>query len=157
MRFEGDGDEYFPNQGALWEANLARHFSGREGQARLRELRDALLALPEKRLIPVRLADEGGQVCALGAMSLRRRLNAGEGLDTALAAMTERVIEDEWGIDGWEAEQATIGEGLAMGCKMPFIVAVSYENDLGGPNETPEARYERVLAWVEKRILEPVA
>ena len=156
-RFEGDYDEQFPGQYMLWAANVERHFSGAAGQAKLRELRDALLALPEKRLIETRLADERGQVCALGAFAVKAHVDRGEDRDKVLAEMAAKVVEDRYGIDGWEAEEATRREAESLGCKMPFIVTVAYENDFGpSSKETPEERYERMLAWVEKRIL-PVA
>lgn len=159
MRFEGDGDEYFPGQQWLWERNLERNFSGAAGQAKLRELRDALLALPGKRLIETRLADEAGQVCALGALAVQRRVEAGVDRAEALDDMARRVpVHPTWGdIDGWEAEQATLAEAEACGVKQPMAVTVAYENDFGPSRETPEERYTRVLAWVEKRILEPEA
>lgn len=156
MRFEGDGDEYFPGQWALWEHNLERNMSGAAGQAKLKELRDALLALPEKRLIETRLADGEGNVCALGALAVQRRVEAGEPRSAVLSELAEKVVEDDWGLDGWEAEQLTLEEARACGVKRPMAVTVAYENDFGPSRETPEERYARVLAWVEKRILEEV-
>jgi len=156
MRFEGDYEEEFPGQHWLWEGNLQRHFSGRAGQAKLRELRDALLELPEKRLIETRLADEKGNVCALGALSLKHRVDAGEPREQVLEMLARRIRPDErWGdIDGWDAEEATRAEAEAVGCKLPFITTVAWENDFGpSMKETPEERYSRVLAWVEKRIV----
>src|SRR5689334_6305207 len=51
-RFNGEGyDEDYNNQWELWEANTLRHMRGAAGQAVLRELREALLALPERKLI----------------------------------------------------------------------------------------------------------
>ena len=63
----GDGD-YEPIIGSdgkvkdtfgLWRSNVKRSLSGKRGQAALRDLRDALLALPEKRLIE-------GALCTVG-------------------------------------------------------------------------------------------
>lgn len=63
----GDGD-YEPtidkrgrevNTSGLWRANVKRALAGKRGQAALRDLRDALLALPEKRLIE-------GALCTVG-------------------------------------------------------------------------------------------
>lgn len=46
-----DYDEDFPNQGAFWWANAQRALKGRRGKQALAELREALLMLPEKRLV----------------------------------------------------------------------------------------------------------
>ena len=158
MRFEGDYDEQFPGQFMLWEANLERHFSGAAGQAKLRELRDALLALPEPRLIETRLADEQGNVCALGALALQHRVNHGEDRAKVLAEMAEAIRDEGGWVDSWDAEEQTREEAERVGCKLPLIVTVAWENDFGpSSKETPEERYTRMLAWVEKRILDKEA
>lgn len=63
-----DGDDYEPTIGSdgkvkdtsgLWRSNVKRALAGKRGQAALRDLRDALLALPEKRLIE-------GALCTVG-------------------------------------------------------------------------------------------
>jgi hypothetical protein len=154
VRFEGDYDEEFPGQYMLWEANLERHFSGKAGQAKLRELRDALVALPEKRLIETRLADEQGNVCALGALVVHHRVEAGEDRGAVLAEIAQRIHDDDGYVDTWEAEEGTRKEALRCGVKPPLIYTVAYENDFGpSSKETPEKRYNRMLSWVERRIL----
>jgi hypothetical protein len=46
-----DGEEDFPNQGAFWWHNAQRALKGKRGRKALAELREALLMLPEKRLV----------------------------------------------------------------------------------------------------------
>jgi hypothetical protein len=59
-RFSDDyGGEQFPNQGELWAANAQRALKGRKGRKALAELREALLALPEKKLIAGALSTVG--------------------------------------------------------------------------------------------------
>lgn len=155
MRFDSDYDEQFPGQYELWEHNTLRNFSGKAGQAALRELRDALLALPEKRLIETRLADEKGNVCALGALAVQKRVAEGRDRAVVIAEMAEAVEADDDWIDTWEAEQQTLAEAKACGMKTNMAVAIAWENDFGPKrDETPEERYTRVLAWVEGRILD---
>ena len=63
------GDE-FPGQVDLFRANVRRSMRSKAGQARLVELRDALLALPVKELEAETFAAgtrETPKVCALGA------------------------------------------------------------------------------------------
>lgn len=49
----GDEDDYedWPNQAAFWWANAKRALKGKRGKKALAELREALLMLPEKRLV----------------------------------------------------------------------------------------------------------
>lgn len=152
-----NSDEYdpdFPNQGDLWEANWRRHKEGARGQKALRDLRDALVALPEKRLIEQRLADESGCVCTVGALALHRRISQGESRDSVLSDLAAKIVPDErWGeIDAWTAEELTMEVGMASGLKRVMAVNLSYQNDLDEGSETPEQRYERVLAWVESGL-----
>jgi hypothetical protein len=76
-RFDGDWEprEDGKNTAGLWRANVKRALAGKRGQAALRDLRDALLALPEKRLIE-------GALCTVG---LRDRI----------ASMPERIPTPE--------------------------------------------------------------
>lgn len=157
-RFDSDDyDPQFPNEGELWEANLERHMRGAQGQRALRDLRDALLALPEKKLIHGRLADEQGYVCAVGAVALHRRSQKGDDPAAVLAEMAALLKPDErWGeIDAWEAEERTMNLGMSVGLKRCMAVTMSARNDGGWyapSDETPEQRFERVLAWVESNI-----
>jgi hypothetical protein len=69
-RFDAcDDDEDFPGQWELYQASLRRALKGKRGQRFLRELREALLALPERRLI-------GGAMCTVGADQRRAGLVA---------------------------------------------------------------------------------
>lgn len=145
-RFEGDGDEEYPGQWWLWEHNLKRNFSGKKGQQSLRELRDALLELPEKRLIAGRLADETGAVCAIGALAVHR-----QGREV-IPLLQEIIPEDP---DGWDAEEATMDYGMNLGLKRVMVIEIGYQNDEYHRDETPGQRYARVLAWVEKVIQVP--
>lgn len=54
-----------------WRGAVASAIRGRRGQAFLRELLEAMDALPEKRLIADDLIRDG-EVCALGALGLAR-------------------------------------------------------------------------------------
>ncbi len=156
-RFNDDYDEDFPGQWFLWEAALTRSVNGAKGQAALRDLRDALLSLPEKKLIEGRLADEHGCVCTVGALALKRRVDAGEKREDVLASLVALVpwYEDEYGSgaeDAWEACETTLEVGAEIGLSRTMAVELSGAvND--GRNETPEQRYERVLRHVERMIL----
>ena len=154
-RFNGDEFyEEFANQGLMWEANRTRHLCGAKGQAVLRELRDALIELPEHRLIASRLADESGCVCTVGALARHRGVPTQE--------LAELVKPGKWGdVDSYDAELATTALGARLGLKEVMSITLSSINDdiwFAPTDETPEERYERVLRWVESKIQpEPVA
>ena len=153
-RFAGDDYDYeFPNQGDLWQANVERHLQGAQGQKILHELRDALLALPERKLINGRLADEQGHVCAVGALAVHR----GKPVEEVAALIKP---DERWGeIDAYDAECRTMDLGKEIGLKEVMSITLAAKNDdvwFAPTNETDEARFERVLKWVESRI-EPVA
>lgn len=150
---EEEGD--YPNAGALYRANVEAALWGRRGQAVLRELEAAIVAIPEKRLIRWRFADESGDVCALGAVLCARGVKGGLDRRSALYPLVERSIK----ISAFDEEELftkwAIEEIDAAKC---FLNEVQYMNDEAGPrDETPEARYERVLKWVRKEIRPEVA
>jgi hypothetical protein len=156
-------EEDYPGQFGLWEGNCDRQIRGKAGQAALRRLEAALLALPEKRLISHKLVDSEAQVCAIGA----------------LAKAEGKLPEPEpWGDDEYDEDDTA--EFATDNLNVPRLVAwkVVYENDENndykyvtaeGPERnpygyghnrgillrvevTPEQRYERMLQWVQERI-----
>lgn len=160
-RISYSDEEDVPGQFALWQANCRRSLQGKKGQAALRELETALLALPEKRLIAEKLQDRSGEVCALGAMAKHR------GIDVSPAPLSE---DDDWDLPENEGMEEF---GVSMG--MPRLVAwkVVCKNDIEidghyermpGPYRwpqecpqtyqpvTPEIRYRKMLAWVQSQI-----
>lgn len=160
-RFVGDDyDPQFANEWDLWEANWLRHLRGANGQEVLRDLRDALLALPERKLIEGRLADEQGCVCTVGALALYRRTLSGERPEDVLDELRNLIKPDErWGdIDAYEAEERTVACGVGLGLKRMMAMALAGKNDdWYADDKTPEQRFERVLKWVESKIADPVA
>lgn len=154
MRIGYSEDEDYPGQFGLWQGNCARSLKGKAGQATLRELEAALLALPSKRLIAKSLVDAHGEVCAIGA----------------LAEFKGEITDDMIGQGEYDMEAI----GIELG--MPRLVAwkIVEMNDLQfsgqdllfaeGPYRwpaeqpyayvevTPEQRYERMLAWVREQL-----
>lgn len=134
-------EEDFPGQFGLWQANCRRSLRGKQGQEELRVLRDALLALPEKRLVQDYLETEDGEVCAIGAYAKYK------GMD----------------LTKFHPEDATDEVGIAGG--MPALVAwkVVQMNDMEfgrysyAQTEreliTAERRYALMLAWVESNLV----
>jgi len=130
MRINYSEDEDFPGQFELWQANCERSLRGKRGQQELRELRAALLALPEKRLIHGALEDERGYVCAVGAYAKHKGVE----------------------LSKFDVDSNTDDVGIEAG--MPRLVAwkVVEMNDLQLDHLTPEQRYEKMFAWVESKL-----
>lgn len=117
----------------FWRAAVRNSIRGKRGQAFLTEMLTALDAMPEKRLIPYQL-EEAGEVCAIGAVGRVR--------GTAMPAIDP---EDDWDANYEIAELFSISRALA--CEIMWL------NDEAGPHtETPEQRWQRMRAWVEKQI-----
>ncbi|MCC6650645.1 MAG: hypothetical protein IT348_05810 [Candidatus Eisenbacteria bacterium] len=163
-------DDYddFPGQSGLFRANVRRSIRSARGQARLRELRDALLAMPVKELnadVFVEGEASNPAVCALGQWALTK---AGGDVEAA---------QEMAGVDP-ECDEST-AEALAVhGWPKLVVLETICENDdarprvieVHGPSirpwdygyrwggvryvvpETPAERYARMLAWVEERI-----
>ena len=113
----------------LYRANVARAIAGRRGQKMLRELLLALDEMPVKELIAHDL-ENCGQVCALGALGVRRKLD-----------MTE--------LDPGEPDDVAAAFKIAR----PLACETVYENDESGPhNETPPERWIRMRAWVAAMV-----
>lgn len=123
-------DEDCDNDWSLirYRGQVASAIKGKRGQAFLRELADALDAMPQKRLIRRELWN--GEVCAIGALGVAR------GLD-----MTTLDADDY--------------EHLAkvFGVAHQLVQEIEFENDENSwNNETPERRWERMREWVSGKL-----
>jgi hypothetical protein len=122
-----------------WRGQVASAIRGKRGQAFLRELLDALDAMPEKRLIAHRLQASAPafippefatpRVCALGSVGLRR----GIAMD-ALDPEDFGAISDVFGI----AHQ--------------LVQEIEWMNDEAGWNDSPETRWHRVRDWCAENV-----
>jgi len=123
-----------PPQRAIegWRANVDRSLAGRRGQALLHELIAALDAMPEKRLISQELRAEAGEVCALGAVGLKR------------------------GIDMKDLDPECF-EGVAKTFNIPTILAqeIFYQNDERNYRDTPEERWTSMRRWATDHLKQP--
>ncbi len=160
--YSDDFGDDFPGEINLFRANVHRSMRSKAGQARLRELRDALLALPVKELHQSIFAEgtiDAPKVCALGAWALAKA-----GSPDAARAMVPVDADDYDTYDGLKAH----------GWPRLVVLDAVFENDderlvyetVEGPErhqwssfpvqysrpETPAERYQRVLKWVEDRI-----
>lgn len=109
---------------ALYRAAVERAICGKRGQVFLRDLVAALDALPVKRLIADELQAPNGEVCALGALGVKRGLPI-QGLDPH--------------------EPCEVGH--AFNIARSLAAEVVYVNDEMDTQETPEQRWERMREW----------
>lgn len=116
----------------LYRQAVHRATTGYRGQHLLKKLRDALDAMPVKRLIANQIKDSAGAVCALGA------------LDPNAPGFEDDYSADQLG------RHFNIARSLAA--------EIVYMNDEYGQwsatPETPEQRWARMRAWVDSQIVE---
>ena len=167
-----DGDESFPNASAFWRTNADRAMKGKRGRKALAELREALLALPEKRLIARALctvnpdarkdpepdlhdwrnreideivAEQGQGACAVGVYAWWQKVKAGADPTEAFEQLP--TLEDT-NHDIWETEEV----GKQAGLTRYVAWELAYRNDETFGHLTPEARYEATLAWIDEQL-----
>lgn len=111
----------------LWRGAVHRATTGYRGQHLLRKLRDALDAMPVKRLITDAIQDDSGEVCALGALDPH--------------------------VTSYDAEDLAAHFGIAHALAAEIV----YVNDEAAQwrqnGETPEQRWARMRAWVDEQIV----
>jgi hypothetical protein len=164
----GDYDSNFPNEWAFWERRTRQVMSGKPMRKALAELREALLALPEKRLISRAfstvgktsddpdpygertelLETEGEGVCAVGAFVWHKKVKAGADPEEALRDLP--LLPD---YDGYP--DATADQGKATGLSWTLAWLLMDRNDRTYEGMTPEERYEAYLAWIDAKLAEP--
>ncbi|RQO62283.1 hypothetical protein [Pseudomonas sp. KBW05] len=112
-----------------WRGAVKSALKGKRGQAFLVELRDAMDAMPDKRLIADSLQAEG-EFCTIGVIGAKR------GIDMAVLDPDDR-----------EAVGEAFGISPAMASEIVFM------NDEGSwQAETPEQRWQRMRTWVNSNI-----
>jgi hypothetical protein len=134
MSRHGYSDDCDDNLAAgRWAGRLASAIRGKKGQAFLRELRDAMDAMPEKRLISEELVTADGDCCALGCVAKAR------GLDVSKV----------------DPEEPDVVAGV-FGITEVLACEVAYQNDEAYPAYhvacTPELRWKAVRRWLDEKI-----
>src|ERR1043166_9367326 len=96
MRIQFADEEAFPNAAFLFEANRERSLKSRGGQAALRRLEAALLALPEKKLVADVIENAEGMVCGLGALAKHENYQGSLALPTEPSDESTAVEWASW-------------------------------------------------------------
>jgi hypothetical protein len=137
---DGDDDQWFMIR---WRGAVKSAIRGKNGQAFFIEMLEALDALPNKRLVAEEL-EAGGEVCALGAVGVAR------GLD-----MSKVDPEDYDAVAGKLGINAKIVQETVWFNDDVFS-GYYWEKDEAGDHVrheiTPEIRFQRMRAWIERHI-----
>lgn len=113
-----------------WRGAVSSAIRGERGQAFLRELRDAMDAMPDKRLVAEELQADGCY-CAMGVVAAARGV-------------------DMTALDAWDYDQVSKSLGIAQA----MAREIAFMNDEWDWNETPEHRWTRMREWVDEQIRE---
>lgn len=111
-----------------WRGQVASSIRGKRGQKLLKELAEALDAMPEKKLIADSLKADGGY-CALGVVGEKRGIK----LNTLDPEEYESVAE-------------------AFDIAAPLAREIVFVNDEECKHRTPEQRWKYMRNWVEEQI-----
>jgi hypothetical protein len=125
----GYSDDVWGSEYNLYRGAVDAAIYGKRGQQMLRELRDALDAMPVKRLVRGELETTDGEVCALGCLGRTRGVDMGD-LDPDDAKSVAKAFN--------------IAESLAR--------EVVFLNDEDSWSETPEQRWQQMRSWCDKHI-----
>lgn len=170
-RFDDCCDEGVISPG-LWKAITNKALGGKRGQTLLKELEQALIALPVKELHEGVFyqqkedSPQGCVCCALGALARYRIQNGGlhllapmryvKGRKRELDKSLRRTIRSEELLDAMTGHFADIIETIdiaeQMGMAISMAWAIAHTNDEVLYNVQPGDRYNAMLAWVRSRI-----
>lgn len=147
MSRSGYSDDIDGKELALWRGQVASAIKGKRGQAFLRELIEALDALPEKKLVAHDFVREGA-ACALGAVALKRQMDAAKVAEIQRACAQER---DEW--DHWDHNAVPRAMAREFGIARAMAGEIMWMNDECGmywddvAANADERRWKRMRKW----------
>lgn len=122
--------EYSDAHLGLYHANVERAIRGKRGQEFLRELKAALESLPKKALISG-FMEHDDMVCALGAVGKARGMNDLERFN----------------------DSGTYALSKSLGITQTLATVIIYQNDYCAKMMMPNVRYDAMLYWVERNII----
>lgn len=120
-----------------WRGAVKAAIRGERGQCALRELADALDALPEKRLAAHSLVTADGEYCTLGALGKARGMDM-----SAIDADDREAVASAFGV-----AKALAAEIMYMNDENPFFYSTA--------PEAAEKRWQYMRKWVGSQIATP--
>lgn len=127
MSRHGYSDDLETQDLAMWRGRVMSAIRGKRGQALLREMRDALDAMPDKRLVSSEL-EVGGEVCAIGSVFRSRQID-----------MRPLDPSDHDGL------------GALVNISPCMVQEIEWQNDEAAPGD-PEKRWEYMRRWCDKHL-----
>lgn len=117
-----------PRERAMWRGQVASSMRGKRGQRLLRDLGEAMDAMPVKVLIAENLVAEGSY-CALGVVGRMRGIDLGT-------------------LDPEDVDSVSEAFDIAT----PLAREIVFINDERGYHDTPTKRWLRMRAWVAEHV-----
>ena len=138
--YSEDGDDNWSL--ICWRGAVNSALRGKRGQAFLKELGEALDAMPVKRLVTEELQADG-EFCTLGVVGQAR------GLDMSTIDPGESdVVASKFGI-----AEAMAREIVWENDEHPGVYGKREDGSVGWRRETPEERCTRMRNWVDSQIV----
>lgn len=147
-----DGEGMPPH---LWESVIKRAMQGKRGKQVLREIREALLAMLEKKLANGVFYDKG-VCCTLGAYAAHKVqhggivLNRGKQFERRINTLEELQDRTEFMVDALDTEEF----GKSMGLTMALSCQIAWLNDEALDGYSEEERYEKMLEKINSLLEE---
>jgi hypothetical protein len=130
-----------------WRGAVASAIKGKRGQAFIRELKEALEAMPAKRLIKDELINAEGEVCAVASVMKARGLDASsvhvddyDRIAELLGVNAKLIQEIEWENDHARKFYVLPYTGYAYQAKTHY-------------DESPEQRWKELHGWCEANLI----
>lgn len=131
--YTDDYDTEIPGQ--LYRQAVHRAIAGYRGQHLLKKLRDALDAMPVKRLIAGQIRNAAGEVCALGALD-----------------PSAPNYDDDCDWDDGHSRKLADHFGVAHALAAEIVYMNDEAMEWRCRDETPEQRWQRMRQWVDEQI-----
>lgn len=124
----------------LWRGAVERALKGKRGQALLRDLAEAMDAMPDKRLI-ADVLEADGQYCALGVLGAKRGIDMSQ-------------IDPDW------PEQVAAAFGIAPAMAQEIVYMNDEGSDWGNefwhrhgaPDDPARARWRAMRQWIDEQL-----
>lgn len=166
--YTDDNDD--PLAHGRWRQAVKRSIEGKRGQALLRELVEALDAMPDKRLYAGSFATAEGEFCTLGVLAARRGTKVDDlgdehdcdaetvgqrfGIAHAMAAEI-MYMNDEYAVDEWKWVDVVIC-GPMPPHHFPPYGRKEHERTVRVHNDNhPAERWQQMRAWAAKNLKDP--
>lgn len=161
--YEDDGDD--PLATGRWRGAVKSAINGKRGQAFLRDLAEALDAMPNKVLVAGELQADNGCHCTLGVIGQKRGLNVAkmdvdnydaiaDSLDVNAKVAQEIMWENDEAFDDHEWVEVEICGPMRQRCYATQWCDEKHKRTVNVRKQNAEhQRWLHMRAWVESNIL----